>query len=74
MKPILTFESLTLSTNVASGCSLLSSNHAQYVCPVTDAESGWTLFSDDAVCVITPEPGDQICYDIPIANSHVFSS
>ncbi len=73
-KPAITFESLAVSANVASGCSLLATNSAEYVCPVMDEESGWTLFSDYVMCMMVPSPGDQICYDIPLASSNVFSS
>lgn len=73
-KPIITFESLALSTNIAAGCAFISTNSAEYICPVIDEESGWTIFSDKAVCMMTPKPGDTICYDIPLANSNIFES
>ncbi len=74
IKPIITFESLAVAANVSSGCALLSTNSAEYMCPVIDEESGWTLFSDYANCMLVPGPDDTICYDIPLANSNVFSS
>lgn len=74
IKPAIAFESLDMSANVASGCSLLATNSAQYVCAVIDEEAGWTLFSDYVNCMMVPSPGDQICYDIPLASSNVFSS
>lgn len=74
IKPIIAFESLAVSANVAAGCALISTNNADYVCPVMDEESGWTLFSDPANCMIMPGPDDTICYDIPLANSNVFVS
>lgn len=74
MKPKITFESLAITANVSSGCALIGTNVAEYVCPVEDEESGWTIFSDYATCMMTPGPGDTICYDIPLANSNVFSS
>ena len=73
-KPTITFDSLALSTNIAAGCAFISTNSAEYVCPVIDEESGWTIFSDNAVCTVGPRPGDTICYDIPLANSNVFES
>ena len=73
IKPIIAFESLAVSANVAAGCALISTNNADYVCPVIDEESGWTLFSE-APCMIMPDPDDTICYDIPLANSNVFVS
>jgi hypothetical protein len=73
-KPTITFESLALSTNIAAGCALISTNSAEYVCPVIDEESGWTIFADNEVCMMIPIPGETICYDIPLANSNVFES
>ena len=74
IKPAINFESLAVSANISSGCSLLGTNSAAYVCPVIDEESGGTLFSDFTLCMIPPGSNDTICYDIPLANSHVFSS
>ena len=74
VKPAINFESLVVSQNVSSGCTLLGTNSAEYVCPVIDEESGWTLFSNNTLCMIYPGSNDTICYDIPLANSHVFSS
>ena len=74
IKPTITFESLAVSSSVAAGCALISTNTAEYMCPVIDEESGWTIFSDNAVCMFMPGPGDTICYDIPLANSNIFES
>ena len=74
IKPTITFECLAVSANIASGCAFISTNSAEYICPVTDEESGWTIFSNNAMCMIVPGPGDTICYDIPLANSNVFES
>lgn len=73
-KPVIMFESLAMSANVSAGCTLLGTVNADYVCPVIDEESGWTLFSNYANCMYVPGPNDTICYDIPLANSSVFSS
>ncbi len=73
-KPTITFECLAVSANLATGCAFLSTNSAEYICPVTDPESGWTIFVEDSGCMLSPGPGDAICYDIPLANSNVFES
>ena len=73
-KPAIAFESLAITANVSSGCTLIGTNSADYVCPVIDEESGWSLFSNYANCMYIPGPNDTICYDIPIANGSVFSS
>lgn len=74
IKPTITFDSLAVSANISSGCSWLSSNLAEYTCPIEDPESGWTIFSDFALCLMMPGSGDTICYDIPFAGSNVFES
>ena len=74
MKPVLTFENLAISANVASGCALLCTTPVEYTCPVLDPESGWTIFSDPTVCFWDLQPGDTICYDIPLVDANVFSS
>lgn len=74
IKPAITFESLVITANVSSGCYLIGTNNAEYVCPVIDEEAGWTIFSDPANCIFIPGKNDTICYDIPLANGNVFSS
>lgn len=75
IKPQIVFESFELSSNIAAGCSLLSSPSAAYVCPVTDPELGFTIFASNSVCdFIPPGDHDQICYDVPLASTNVFES
>ncbi len=76
IKPQIAYESFQLSTSIASGCDLFASNMAQYVCPVTDPDSGFTIFSEaNAQCDTVPVGGnDSVCYDVPMANWMVFSS
>ncbi len=73
-KPQITFESFQLSTSIAATCALLGSNLAQYVCPVTDQETGWTFFADsNSLCDTVPANG-SICYDVPVASWNVMNS
>ena len=74
IKPAIAFESLAITANVSSGCTLIGTTNAEYVCPVIDEESGWTIFSNNGQCMMTPGPNDTICYDIPLANTSVFAS
>lgn len=74
IKPAIAFESLAITANVSSGCTLLATNSAEYTCPVIDEEAGWTIFSDYTLCMVTPTPDDTICYDIPLTNNSVFTS
>ena len=75
-KPLIVYESFKLSTNIAASCTFLGTQSAQYTCPVYDPQFGFNIFAETTVdCDMTPPGGnDSICYDIPIANSNVFSS
>lgn len=74
MKPIVTFESLAISSRIASGCALISTDSAEMVCPVVDEEAGWMVFADANNCEMSFDVYDQICYDIPIDSGKVFQS
>lgn len=75
IKPAISFDSFALSESIAAGCMLIGTTSAQFVCPVYDEESGWTIFSDSTNCSHTPaNPNDTICYHVPFANSNVFLS
>lgn len=77
IKPQIAFESFQLSTSIAASCALLGAEHAQYVCPVTDPDSGFTIFTDElsSPCDTAPIGGsDSVCYDIPVANWNVLTS
>ena len=76
IKPVMAFESLALSASAGTGagCGLLATNSPEYICPVLDPSTGWTIFSELGVCNITPADNDEVCYDVPLANSNVFGS
>ncbi len=77
VKPQIAYESFQLSTSIATGCALLSTGIAQYICPVEDAESGFLIFADSAAsqCDTVPVGGnDSVCYDVPTESWKVFSS
>lgn len=77
IKPQIAYESFQLSTSIAASCALLATSSAQYVCPVTDPESGFILFADSPAssCDTVPVGGsDSVCYDIPVANWNVLTS
>lgn len=75
VKPQIIFESFELSSSIAAGCALLSTPQAEYVCPVTDPEFGYTIFSSGGICDYSaPGDNDQICYDVPLAGTNVFES
>lgn len=73
--PKIIFESFKLSSSIAAGCEILSTNAASFVCPVVDPEIGMSIFTTESSCDLT-SPGylDKICYDVPLENYNVFSS
>ncbi|MDD6145502.1 MAG: hypothetical protein PUB43_00445 [Oscillospiraceae bacterium] len=73
--PKIMFESLAFSSSVSSGCEVLSTPIAAFVCPVLDPEIGGTIFTTESACDFTsPSLYDKICYDVPLENHNVFSS
>ncbi|MBQ4573076.1 MAG: hypothetical protein IJA80_07345 [Clostridia bacterium] len=72
IKPQIAYESFQLSTSIASSCALLGSQQAQYVCPVTDPDTGFSIFTE--LCDVVPANGMTPCYDVPSENWMVFSS
>ncbi len=75
VKPQIVFELFQLSTSIASGCDLLGSQSAQYVCPVTDPDTGFAIFAEDISSPCDTAPvGGNVCYDVPSENWMVFSS
>ena len=72
-KPQIIFDSFELSQNIAAGCQYIS-NHAWQMCIVENV-MGDTLFSEVLNCGITSDPTSiGICYDVPSADTMVFSS
>ncbi len=74
-KPIITFQSLAVpSVSIASSCLYISTNNAEYVCPIIDEEAGWTLFTDYDNCNEVVDDPSEICYDIPLDGRNIFQS
>lgn len=74
IKPEITFDNYELTVNIAAGCAYLTSNQAPYECAIFDEELGFTIFSDSR-CQTTPPGGnDSICYNIPVADTSVYTS
>ena len=72
-KPVIIFESFALAKSIAVGCDQIATS-AQYVCPVTDPDLGFTYISI-GTCDTTPPGGnDSICYHAPTESTNVFNS
>lgn len=69
-KPVISFQSLAVSTDIASSCEM-TTRSAEYVCPVFVKEWGdMTILTNDC----DMEPAEQICYHVPVEDNNVFSS
>lgn len=77
VKPDISFQSLTLNTDISSGCSQVA-QHEEGSCIVQiPGNPGMYIFQDDPYnnCnVFLPNPEDFICYHVPTADTSVFSS
>ena len=76
IKPQIAFESLSLSSNIAAGCEMLSTNSAERVCPVKiKDQNNRTIFVEHSCDMYSPDGiYDSICYGVPVENSNVFTS
>lgn len=74
VSPVIVFDSFEIAENIAS-CSIISSPQGKYECPVTDEETGLTIFSDKLNgCIDTSMSNGNICYDVPVEGWNVFIS
>lgn len=69
-KPVISFQSLAISTGIASSCEMLAKS-AENLCPVVVKEWGETTLLTDACDM---EPAEQLCYHVPVEDNNVFSS
>lgn len=73
-KPIITFESFALSTNIAEECTM-DITFAEWDCPVLIPEWGETVYQEYTGCDWTPqESGWSICYHVPTLSTRIFGS
>lgn len=73
IKPMVKFESLNMSTDVASGCAS-GPTFEEFACPVMVPEWGETVFGELNCDWSTPKMYDMLCYHVPTADHNVFSS
>jgi hypothetical protein len=77
-KPMATFESFTLSSNISAGCAKVqgvTTNSADYrSCSIS--QYGWSLFVNYDNCTFVPQDKDleKFCYDIPTSTQRIFGS
>ncbi len=76
VKPVIVFESFSLSTNIAADCESIVGNPSQDQCPVMG--SGEIAIFNDLVstCVYHPpeDEWDGLCYHVPIEGHKLFNS
>ena len=73
IKPMAAFQSLNMSSNIASGCSI-GQTFQEYACPVNVPEWGISFFGENNCDYSTPDAYDMVCYHVPTADHNVFSS
>ena len=73
VKPEIVFESLALSTHIASGCSR-ASTQAEFDCAVMIPEWGLSVFGEFNCDYSPPDDYDMVCYHVPTADQNVFTS
>lgn len=76
-KPEITFESFSLSTNIAAGCETKTNTPSQMQCGYGADDFGRPLFVQEASgCLIkVPEnAGDTLCYHVPTETNNLFNS
>ena len=71
VKPLISFESLALSSDLSAGCSF-NVTFPEFVCPVLIPEWGETVFTA-ATCDWSNDEY-YICYHVPTMTTNVFGS
>lgn len=75
-KPVIIFESFTLSTNIAGDCGTIINNSAREQCAYELRTGEHVFTSQYAICTTTEDDGDYngICYHVPIDTDNLFNS
>ena len=72
-KPQIMFEAFTLSTNIASGCGVITTLSTRGTCGYTPDRwpESVVLFNTDGICNTSPQNTeyDGLCYDNPSAGT-----
>lgn len=76
VKPVIVFESFSLSTNIAADCDSIVGSQSQGSCPVLGTGGIAIFIGPETGCVICPpEDGwDGLCYHVPIEGNQLFNS
>lgn len=80
IKPIIVFESFTLSTNIAADCNVMTNDYIDFhSCGIWFDGLGFMFTSDWAGCVENPPPADGgefygFCYHYPSDDTRLFNS
>lgn len=80
VKPVIVFESFSLSTNIAADCDNIVGNQSEGSCAVLGT-GGIAIFNDLVHACSTYPPGDssgdmwdKLCYHVPLEGSKLFNS
>ena len=73
-KPVIIFESFSLSQSIAS-CEVKTNTPAKMQCSYGEDDFGIPIFlSGINACKSTVQDGDTVCYDVPVDNNNLFNS
>lgn len=74
-KPVVVFESFSMSTNIAAGCDRIVNTLNKGTCAV-NGTGGINIFVDDVTnCnVPVPDGSDGLCYHVPTGDYNLFNS
>lgn len=73
VKPIISFQQLSMGADLSAGCSF-DSSFAEFSCPILIPEWGEYVFSTDIVGCDWTNDDFYICYHVPTAGSNIFGS
>ena len=75
-KPIVVFESFSMSTNIAGDCEQKINNQTKGVCAYESSGGIFTFTDSVAACDFTTSDGksDGFCYHVPEGGPNIFNS
>lgn len=76
-KPVVVFESFSMSTNIAAGCDRIVNTLSRGTCALPMGTGGISVFVDNvAACLYQASDGmyDNLCYHVPTEAYNLFNS
>ena len=74
VKPVISFENLTVGTSVSAGCAITSNSEPAACAVEIPGQGGLTVFTEHNCMAYVPGYEDRLCYHVPFAGMNVFES